>query len=139
MIAVAATFGSLYFSEIRHFIPCTLCWYQRILMYPLVIILGIAFFRKDFSIRKYVLPISILGFIIASYHFTIQHFPNLYYVRTCSLADPCTSQDFSVFGFVTIPFMSGTAFLLITLSLLLLKTGSANEKVLDEERSNAKA
>lgn len=146
MTAIAATCGSLYFSEVRHLIPCTLCWYQRILMYPLTIILGIAYFRKDFLIRKYILPISILGFIIASYHYTIQIFPGLYYVRTCSVGDPCTDQDFSVLGFVTIPFMSGTAFFLITLSMLLMRTssseyhpGSSKEKALKEKRSEEKA
>ncbi|TGA99914.1 disulfide bond formation protein B [Sporolactobacillus shoreae] len=75
IISLTATGGSLFFSEVMHLTPCTLCWYQRILMYPLTLSLGIAFFSKDISIKKYILPISILGFIIATHHYTIQMFP----------------------------------------------------------------
>ena len=68
VVATVATIGSLYFSEIEGYIPCNFCWYQRILMYPLVIILGIATARKDFNQIIYVLPISIIGMGISSTH-----------------------------------------------------------------------
>lgn len=135
IVAIVATGGSLYFSEIRHFTPCTLCWYQRILMYPLTISLGIAFFRKDFSIKKYILPVSILGFIMACYHYIIQNFPISYSFKTCTLSIPCTEQDFSIFGFITIPFMSGTAFFLITTSMLLMKASKRNPGPSEEKSS----
>ena len=67
-----ATLGSLYFSEIRDFRPCLLCWYQRILMYPLIIILGVAIFRKDKNAAYYVLPMSIMGVAIAFYQYLLQ-------------------------------------------------------------------
>jgi len=61
LVALAATLGSLYFSEIRHFNPCPLCWAQRIFMYPLAVILGIAAFVGDHGVRRYVLPLAALG------------------------------------------------------------------------------
>lgn len=94
-------------------------------MYPLTIILGIAFFSKDISIKKYILPVSILGFVIAAYHYTIQMFPLYPSYKICTASAPCTAQDFSLFSFITIPFMSGTAFLLITLSMILVKAKPA--------------
>lgn len=67
VVALVATLGSLYFSEIRLFRPCILCWYQRICMYPLVLILGIAAFRSDFGIRRYVLPLALIGALTGLY------------------------------------------------------------------------
>lgn len=71
-VALTATLGSLYFSEILHYIPCKLCWYQRILMYPLVIILGIAAVRKERHMYIYALPMSIWGAGISLYHYLMQ-------------------------------------------------------------------
>lgn len=65
--ALIATLGSLYFSEIQKFNPCPLCWYQRICMYPLVVILGIAAFRSDYGARKYALSLAVIGWSIALY------------------------------------------------------------------------
>ncbi|MCO7174966.1 disulfide oxidoreductase [Sporolactobacillus kofuensis] len=122
IVAIVATAGSLFFSEIMHFVPCKLCWYQRILMYPLVISLGIAYLLNDSSIRKYILPVSCLGFILATYHYTIQMLPQVNKVAFCSPNNPCTVKDFSILGFITIPFMSGIAFLLITLVMLMIRS-----------------
>jgi disulfide bond formation protein DsbB len=123
IVAIVATSGSLYFSQFMHLVPCTLCWYQRILMYPLVISLGIAYLLDDTSIKKYILPVSCLGFILACYHYTIQMLPHLSNIGFCSPNNPCTEKSFALLGFITIPFMSGIAFLLITLSMIFIKTG----------------
>ncbi len=63
--SIIATLGSLYYSEILHFTPCVLCWYQRILLYPLVLIIAVGILRKDKGLYQYVLPMSILGLLIA--------------------------------------------------------------------------
>ncbi|MBI2034293.1 MAG: disulfide bond formation protein B, partial [Candidatus Levybacteria bacterium] len=65
--SIAATLISLYYSEVRHFAPCILCWYQRIMMYPLIIIIAVGILRKDKKLYQYVLPMSIIGMLIAFY------------------------------------------------------------------------
>ena len=67
--------GSLYFSEVADFMPCTLCWYQRIAMYPLVLLLGIAAFRRDRAIRLYVVPLAVVGAAISIYHYLYRVVP----------------------------------------------------------------
>ena len=76
-VAGTATLGSLYLSEVSNLIPCTLCWYQRIAMYPLALILAIAAFRREGMIRIYANVIAAIGAVIAGYHYIIQWFPNL--------------------------------------------------------------
>jgi disulfide bond formation protein DsbB len=122
-----ATLGSLYFSEIRHWVPCLLCWYQRILMYPLAILLGVAIWRREKLIAYYVLPISILGALIALYHYLLQMTPLRDWVTIeCSAWGPCREVRALTFGkvslpyFVTIPFLSLVAFLVISAMMVIL-------------------
>lgn len=118
IVAVIATAGSLYFSEIKEFIPCTLCWVQRIFMYPLVIILGIATYRQDHSISIYTLPLSIIGGLVALWHVLIQKIPALKELGKCKIGVPCNMDYINWFGFITIPMLSLIAFILITLLLI---------------------
>jgi disulfide bond formation protein DsbB len=118
LMAVIATLGSLYYSQIAHFIPCEYCWYQRIAMYPLAVILGIAAFRADTAIRRYVLPLATIGGLIAAYHYAIQQFPSLE-VGSCSVVVPCGTPYFEEFGFVTIPFLALVSFAAIITVLAL--------------------
>jgi disulfide bond formation protein DsbB len=116
-VAGAATLGSLYLSEAAHLIPCTLCWYQRIAMYPLALILAIAAFRREGMIRIYATAIAVIGAVIAAYHYLIQWFPNLE-GTSCTTSVPCTGVWFRVFGFVSIPYMALSAFLLVLVLML---------------------
>lgn len=118
--AIIAMSGSLFFSEQMGFVPCTLCWYQRILMYPLVLLLGIAFYRNDKEIYKYVLPISVLGVMMASYHYALQKIPAMSEFSACTNGVPCNGQYINWFGFVTIPFLSLVAFLIITIAMIIM-------------------
>lgn len=123
VIALIAMLGSLGYSDGMGFEPCKLCWYQRIAMYPMVILLGIAAWKKDFGIKKYVLPLAIIGFIIAIYH-TLMQFgiaPEL----PCSAlgySKSCSERFTTTFGYITIPVMAATAFAYITLLLSHAKT-----------------
>ena len=119
LVAAGATLGSLYFSEVADYIPCTLCWYQRIAMYPLAVILGIATFRRDRAIRLYAVPVAAVGLVIAAYHWLIERFPDLEAGGTCSAIVPCTAPWFTEFGFVTLSFMAFSGFALIIVALLL--------------------
>lgn len=123
--AIIATLGSLYFSEVRHFIPCTLCWYQRIFMYPLAIILGVAVYRNDKGIYKYVLPLSIIGMTLSGYHVLLQKVPYLQQFEMCTTGVPCSKDYLDWLGFISIPLMAFTAFTIITICLVLL---ARNEK-----------
>ncbi len=129
MMAVVATLGSLYYSQVAHFIPCEYCWYQRIGMYPLAIILGIAAFRADSAIRRYAYPLAILGGTVSAYHYLIQNFPNLA-TGVCSTATPCTAALVWKYDFVSIPFMALVSF--ATIITVLLLDGEHAETVVDQ-------
>lgn len=122
IVSLIATFGSLYFSEILGFIPCTLCWYQRIMMYPLIIVLGIASYRNQSDIIPYVLPLSILGGLISLWHYAQQKIPFLGQVIQCKVGVPCNASYINWLGFVTIPLLAFIAFALITVFLLIVRT-----------------
>lgn len=135
IVAIAATLGSLYFSEIALWTPCKDCWIQRIFMYPQVILLGIALWKKDTKIAPYILALSVLGIIIAVDHYTEQVRANFFPVPNEEgvnmLLKPCDASGVScaktqihfTFGYITIPLMACTAFVLNTIgSLLLLRS-----------------
>lgn len=124
-VATVASLGSLYLSEIAHLTPCTYCWYQRIAMYPLVVILGVAAWRKDHGIRIYAALLAGIGAVIAVYHRLNQVFPDLG-GTACSTGVPCSSAWFTLFGFVTIPYMALSGFLFI---LALLWVDRSNSPV----------
>jgi len=116
-VAIIATLGSLYFSEVAHFIPCKLCWYQRIAMYPLVPILIVLLVRRQSSGRWYAAPLAATGAVISTYHYALQRMPALD-TGACSADAACTVVWVNRFGFMTIPFMALAAFLLILTALL---------------------
>lgn len=113
-VAWVAMLGSLFFSEVLHFEPCTLCWYQRIAMYPLAFILLVAVLRRDTHVYRYVLPLSIAGAAIALYHYLLQKTTWLTVMTPCTAASPCTALQINLLGFITIPFMAFVAFGTIT-------------------------
>ena len=119
-VAAAATAGSLYLSEGVGFVPCVLCWYQRIAMYPLVLVLGVAWIRADTGVWRYVLPVAAVGLAMASYHRVLQERPTLD-LLPCGVGPPCSGRYLNVFGFVTIPTMAGAAFLLLVVLMLTLR------------------
>lgn len=124
-VAIAATVGSLYLSESVGLIPCKLCWYQRIAMYPLAVILPIAAFRRDGGVRIYAATLAIIGAAIAGYHRFIQSYPQ-FDTGSCSAIGPsCSSPLVMEFGFVTIPYMALSGFLLILALLWANRLNSA--------------
>lgn len=117
LIALLTTSGSLYYSQIAGFAPCELCWLQRICMYPLVIIFGLAAIKKDNSVIDYGLGLVIVGTLFSLYHNYI------YYTAVassgfCSIVAPCTQKYITGFSYLSIPLMALTAFLMIGLLLV---------------------
>jgi len=118
IIAILASLGSFFFGEILKLEPCLFCWYQRICIYPLVIILGIAFFRRDYNISIYVIPLSIIGALIALYQIFMEKIlPPLSsaYCKACIIYN----SSYPIFGInVYFPILSLIAFLAIPLLLI---------------------
>ncbi len=121
VLVAASTLGSIFFSHIMDFAPCVLCWYQRIFLFPLVIILATALFPFDKRVIVYSLPLAIIGWFVAFYH-------NLLYsgiipqdLQPCSKGISCTEKYIYLFGFLTIPMLSLIAFSMIILLLIFLK------------------
>jgi disulfide bond formation protein DsbB len=112
IVASTCMAGSLYFSEIANYLPCTLCWYQRIAMYSLAVILVIASLVRDTSVRRYSLPLAGIGICISGYHYLLERFPQLD-TGVCNTTISCEYVWFEKFGFVTLPFMALTGFLAI--------------------------
>lgn len=131
IVALTAALGSLYFSEIRLFIPCKLCWYQRILMYPIVPVSLVGAIKKDEYLPYYVLPLSLMGISVSIYHYLLEN-------RIIPEGDGCTATGVSCVnppwvaaGFITIAFLALIAFLIINLTMV--GTLWANDQVAREE------
>lgn len=128
IISLVATLGSLFFSEVMQYPPCVLCWYQRICMYPLVLILLAGLFPLDKKLIRFALPLSLVGFVIAFYH-------NLLYYKIlpesaapCKEGISCTSVHIEWLGFITIPLLSVLAFTFIITILVYLGRKLSHEK-----------
>ncbi len=119
--SIVAFLGSMYFSNILMYPPCVLCWYQRICMFPLVLILGAGIILKEKNIHAYVLPLALIGWTISLYH-------NLLYYKfipdtlaPCVSGVSCTTKFIEYFGFVTIPLLAFIAFTVIIVSVIEFK------------------
>ncbi|ELZ94244.1 disulfide bond formation protein DsbB [Haloferax mucosum ATCC BAA-1512] len=125
LVALAATAGSLYFSLGLGLTPCDLCWYQRILMYPLVVVLGVAALEDRSGVWKTVLPLSLGGVTLAGYHTYLQVAPG----ATCTVGGPCTSIQYPMLGgLLTIPRLSLVAFSLVAvLAVAVTRVGGTDD------------
>jgi disulfide bond formation protein DsbB len=126
LVAAGATAGSLYFSEIADYVPCRLCWFQRICMYPLAGILLVAALRKDRNIRWYALPMLIAGACLSGYHYLIEWKPSLG-DGACGIGPSCTDVWFRRMGFVTLAFMALSGFVAIAALLFVQPKNSHDE------------
>ncbi len=120
LVVSISVLGSLFFSHVMEFAPCVLCWYQRIFLFPLVVILAVGLFPFDKSVVKYALPLSIAGWLTAAYH-------NLLYagiipesIQPCSQGVSCTEEYIELFGFLSIPLLSLLSFTTIIALLIIL-------------------
>ena len=114
LVSFIATGGSLFFSEVMQLPPCVLCWYQRIMMYPLILIFSLGLFRKVKESFVYGTTLSVTGLVIAIYHNLLYYHILPESIAPCTSGVSCTSRQIEWFGFVTIPSLSLIAFTLIT-------------------------
>lgn len=115
-VAVGATMGSLYFSEVADFVPCEMCWVQRIFMYPLALILPLAAVRRQREIALYGIVLAGVGLVFSIYHIQIQIWPEQ--STSCDPFNPCSGKYVEALGFATIPQMAGLSFVLILAALV---------------------
>ena len=120
LVAGIATLGSLFFSEIADFTPCKLCWFQRIFMYPLAIVAPLMALARDHRAARYLLPLPVLGAAVSVYHILIER-GIVEQARTCLISAPggCATKWIEEFGYVTIPTLALTGFVLCFALLVL--------------------
>ena len=123
-IATTCMLGSLYFSEVVNYRPCMLCWYQRIAMYSLAIVLVIAAVRRDRGIAPYAMVLAGIGALVAGYHWLLERWPAID-TGSCSADAPCSVPYFEVFGFVSLAFMAFCAFVTVIVFLVALPSGNS--------------
>jgi hypothetical protein len=111
-VGLTATLGSLYYSEVANFPPCELCWFQRIAMYPMPVLLAVAWRWGDAHVRRYVIPVALIGAAISIYHYQLERFPDQGGF-SCAVDNPCTLVWVWMFHFISIPFMALSGFALI--------------------------
>ncbi len=122
LIALIALLISLFSSEVLNMAVCHLCWYQRVCIYPLAIILGIAAYQNDFKIVKYTLPLAIIGLLFAIYQYLEQMVSGFSPINFCCLKGPdCSDIHFKYWGFITFPFLSILATLAISVLLIIIQ------------------
>ena len=128
LVAAVATGGSLFFSEIAYFIPCELCWYQRICMYPLSILTLFAAVHGDYRIARYLLPLPVVGACVSVYHLLVEN-GVVEQAKACLVSAPggCATKWINEFGYVTIPTLALTGFVLLIEFLALAAAGGADE------------
>lgn len=126
VVALVCTLGSLYLSEVADFLPCRLCWFQRIAMYPLVVVLGVAAVRKDFGVRLTGAILAGLGACVSVWHLLVERYPNLE-SSSCDPLNPCSFKWIEEFGYLTIPGMALSGFALILVLLAAARPVSTEE------------
>jgi disulfide bond formation protein DsbB len=121
IVALVATGGSLFFSEVMELPPCVLCWYQRIAMYPLVVIAAVGIVLGDRRWKWYALPLAATGFLISVYHNLLYYglIPESF--TPCTEGISCTSRQIEWLGFITIPLMALVSFSLVLILLFIYK------------------
>ena len=123
LVALVSTLGSLVFSEVMNLEPCVLCWYQRIAMFPLVLMLAQGLYMQDGQCVKYALPLALVGWLVAFYHCLLYGGLIPKGMQPCGKGVSCAEQKLELAGFITIPLLSVAAFTLIFLLLIIVKRG----------------
>ena len=119
MVASVSTLGALFLGEVMGYTPCVLCWYQRIGMFPLVVILAAGLFPFDRKVVRYALPLALVGWLLAVFHWAVASGLVPESATPCSQGVPCSVEQISWFGFLTLPLLSVLAFSAIIALLLM--------------------
>ena len=129
ILATIATLGSLFFSEVMGLKPCVLCWYQRIFMYPLVVILLVGMFPLERTVVRYALPLAVLGWLFAVYHYLLYSGYIPEGLQPCDKELSCADINLELFGFITIPMLSILAYTAIIAMLVMFRNTTKQNSV----------
>lgn len=121
LVVTISTLGSLFFSSVMEFAPCILCWYQRIFLFPMVIVLGRGLFPIDRDVVKYAIPLAAAGWLLAAYHNLLYHGFIPASMQPCSQGVSCTEEYIVLFGFLSIPLLSLLAFTSVLAILIVVR------------------
>src|SRR3989344_2792551 len=119
--SILSLVGSVFFSNVLNFPPCVLCWYQRIAMYPLAVILGVGILKKDKNVLWYAAPLAVVGWAVSIYHNLLYYNILPESAAPCVAGVSCTTKFIEYFGFITIPFLSFAGFSVILISLIIYR------------------
>lgn len=119
LMATVSMLGALFFGEVMQLPPCVLCWYQRICMFPLVLILPVGLFPLDLKVVRYALPLAAIGWLFAAFHVLLMAGVIPENIRPCTQGVPCSEKVIEWFGFVTIPLLAVVAFSIIIALLVM--------------------
>ncbi len=129
-VALVTTVGSLWMSEVAEYTPCVLCWYQRIAVYPMVILAGVAAWRRDAQVWRYVVPLAVIGSAVSVWHIVIERVPSL--SGPCDPAAPCAIRWVEEFGIFTLPVMALVAMICVALLTLAARPAAGADLDVDE-------
>lgn len=121
LIALAALLGSLFFSEVMGLKPCLLCWYQRIFIYPLAVLFFVGLFPLDRAVVRYTLPLAVIGWGFAVYHYLLYSGYIPENLQPCSAELSCAEINLELMGFITIPMLSILSYSAIITLLLIFR------------------
>jgi len=121
VLVSVSTLGSLFFSYFMEFAPCVLCWYQRVCLFPLVLVLAAGLFPFDRRVVMYALPLAVTGWLTAFYHTLLYSEIIPESIQPCSQGVSCTETYIDLFGFITIPMLSLFSFSTVVILLIILK------------------
>jgi disulfide bond formation protein DsbB len=135
-VAVTTTLGSLFMSEVAGFVPCELCWYQRIFAWPLSLILTVAAVRRDRTVWTYALPLCAVGGAVSIWHVLIERVPALADSTACDATTSCTVRWVWEFGFVSIPLLALTCFMAVATGTWMARPSGRAIPATDEPASS---
>jgi disulfide bond formation protein DsbB len=118
LVAAVSTLGALFLGHVMGIVPCTLCWYQRVFMFPLVFVLATGLFSRDGSVVRHALPLVAAGWLVAMFHLLLTRGVIPASASPCTQGIPCSQIDVEWLGFVTIPLLSVLSFSVIAIALL---------------------
>ncbi len=127
VIALLATVGSLFFSEVMGLPPCVLCWHQRVAMYPLVLIIATGIVLRDARMMSYALPLCLAGLAVAVYHNLLYYGVIPETLTPCTQGASCTERQIEWLGFVTIPLLGLASFVAVALCLFFYRPETEKE------------